>query len=262
MKGIIGAISGDIIGSRYEGYDIKTKDFELYTKNSIFTDDTIMTIAIASWLLKDTSHKTLIKELQEYGNLYPNGGYGGNFKLWLLSSNPKPYNSWGNGSAMRVSPVAWAFETLEDVEKYSKISAEVTHNHPEGIKGAQSIASAIYLGRKGKDKEFIKEYIENKYGYNLNEPLNEIRNRFGMELSCQETVPASIVAFLESENYEDTIRNAVSLGGDTDTQATIAGSIAGAYYNIPEEICDLSLNILDDKLKKVYYEFNNKYMKK
>lgn len=225
---ILGAICGDIIGSCYERLPTKRKDFQLESRSTHFTDDTVMTVAIMAWLLGDFENPT--SAMQYYGRRYPYAGYGGNFALWLSNSNPQPYNSFGNGSAMRVSPCGWIFEAEDEVMEKAKESAEVTHNHPEGIKGAQAIALAILMARKGMTKEEIKTSIETKFGYNLNQKLDDIRNFYHFDVTCQGSVPQSIIAFLESTSFEDSIRNAISLGGDADTQAAIAGSIAEAYY--------------------------------
>ena len=261
MKGILGAIAGDIIGSVYENRPIKTKDFELFSTRSIFTDDTVMTIAIANWLCEDMSSKNvLISNLQYFGNLYPNAGYGGRFIHWLMQESPQPYESWGNGSAMRVSPCAWAAESLEMAQELAKTSAVVTHNHPEGIKGALATCDAIYLARTGSSKERIKSHIEKNYGYDLSFTIDGIRPFYDFDVSCQGSVPESIVCFLEADSFEDTIRNAVSLGGDADTLAAIAGSIASAYWEIPKDISYKSNNLLDDTLLDVFIEFEEKFM--
>lgn len=259
MKGIIGAICGDIIGSTKEFHPIKTKDFELLPKNSKFTDDTVLTIAVASWLDKDKEHhrQTLVKEIQYYTNCFPHAGYGGRFRKWIKTKHPKPYKSWGNGSAMRVSPVAWIYDNLEETQLLARKSAVVTHNHPEGIKGAVATASAIYLARTGKNKKFIKKYVESVFNYDLSRSLDEIRVDYKFEVSCQKSVPESIICFLESDSYVDTIRNAVSLGGDADTMAAIGGSIASAYYDVPEELATECLQILDNKLLNAYLKFND-----
>ncbi|MGI6412315.1 MAG: ADP-ribosylglycohydrolase family protein [Syntrophomonadaceae bacterium] len=252
---MLGAIIGDIVGSIYEWNNIKTKDFPLFSPGCFFTDDTVMTLAIAEGLMNGSSADAFIQAMKKYGHMYPNAGYGGRFANWLFSADVHPYNSWGNGAAMRVSPIAWAFGTLSEVEKYAEISAAVTHNHPEGIKGAQATAAAIFLARKGETKEDIKKYIEGKYGYNLNRSLEEIRPNYRFYVSCQETVPEAIVAFLESLDFEDAIRNAISLGGDSDTLAAITGSIAEAAYGIPEEIKERAWSFLDEDLLRVYRRF-------
>ena len=263
MKGIIGAICGDIIGSTREFHPIKTKEFELIPKYSRFTDDTVLTIAIASWILKDEQlrHGTLINEIRHICNSYPRLGYGGRFNHWLNSNNPGAYNSGGNGSAMRVSPVGWIADNLEQTQLIAKRAAEVTHNAREGIKGAVTTASCIYLARTGRSKEFIKEYIEDIFHYDLSRSLDEIRPNYSFEVSCQKSVPESIICFLEADNYEDAVRNAISLGGDADTQAAIAGSIAAAYYDVPEEIYKECLEILDLPLFEIFNEFNRRFYK-
>lgn len=259
---MLGAIIGDIVGSPYEfdDYNIKTTDFPLFSKESEITDDTVMTLAVAQGLMngKKDPQKTydeITKCMQKLGNEYPYMSYGYNFQSWLCSDNPKPYNSYGNGSAMRVSSVAWFFDNLEDVEKYAEISALPTHNHPEGIKGAQAVASAIFLARSGKTKNKIKDYIIKKYSYDLSKTCDEIRPNYHHVESCQETVPQAITAFLEGNDFEEVIRFAVSLGGDSDTLTAIAGSIAEAYYPIPDNIKQIALKFLDDDLIKIYNQF-------
>ncbi len=261
MKGIIGAISGDVIGSTREHYRIKSKDFELFVDMSRFTDDTVMTLAIASWLMIDKDSKdVLISELKEFGRHYPNAGYGRMFIDWLASDDPKGYGSWANGSAMRVSPVAWVSDSLSETQKLARMSAAVTHDHPEGIKGALATADAIFLARTGSDKEEIKYHIESEYDYDLSRSLDVIRLTYDFDISCQGSVPESIICFLEADDYEDCIRNAVSLGGDADTQAAIAGSIASAYWDVPEDICDNTLERLDSNLLEVFEDFQEMYM--
>ena len=229
-----GAIIGDIVGSVYEFNNIKTKKFPFFSERSIYTDDSIMTIAVAKSLMESRDNQSsfkevLIKNMREYGRKYPHAGYGGMFAQWLISDNPVPYNSFGNGSAMRVSPCGLIAVTLQEALDLARASAEVTHNHPEGIKGAQATAAAIFLAKYGKSKDEIKEYIESNF-YMLDKSLDDIRPRYSFNETCQETVPQAIIAFLESEGYEDAIRNAISLGGDSDTLAAITGSIAWAFY--------------------------------
>ncbi len=261
MKGIIGAIAGDIVGSTREHYRIKTKDFELFPLRSTFTDDTVMTLAIAQWLCEDSSSKeVLIRNLQYFGNSYINAGYGGSFYQWLGQESPEPYGSWANGSAMRVSPCAWVAESLEESQKLAEMSAIVTHNHPEGVKGALATNDAIYLARIGASKDEIKEHIELRYGYDLSRTVDEIRPTYSFDVSCAGSVPESIVCFLDGNDFEDTIRNAVSLGGDADTQAAIAGSIASAYWDVPNEISCEALPRLDDFLLSVYLDFEEKFL--
>ena len=237
-----GAILGDIIGSPYEfDQGEKTKEFPLFSQCSTFTDDTVMTIAVAEAVLgfQEEAHGNkakLIASMKKYGNLYPAAGYGGRFGMWLFLDGKEPYNSWGNGSAMRVSSVAWLYDDIDSVRKIARVTAEVTHNHPEGIKGAEATASAIFLARTGKTKAEIKAYIEDNFGYDLRRTCDEIRPNYCHVESCQETVPEAITAFLEGESFEEVIRTAVSLGGDCDTLTCIAGSIAEGFYGVPEEL--------------------------
>ena len=258
-----GAILGDIIGSPYE-FDAgeKTKKFPLFSENSVWTDDTVMTIAVADAFLtagldapEDQLKKQLVKFLRHYGKLFPKAGYGLRFWKWLHSWRPKPYNSFGNGSAMRVSSVAWLYNDLESVRKAARISAEVTHNHPEGIKGAEATATAIFLARTGRSKDEIKSYITNEFGYDLSLTCDEIRPNYHHVQTCQETVPEAITAFLEGESFEDVIRTAVSLGGDCDTVAAIAGSIAEGFYGVPEELKNICRNRLAVELQWVLDKF-------
>lgn len=239
-----GAILGDIIGSPYE-FDMgdKTKEFPLFSKRSEFTDDTVMTIAVADVFLDsnlvmddDIIRERLIDSMHKYGKAFPNAGYGGRFGAWLFLGGREPYSSWGNGSAMRVSSVAWLFDDLGMVRHMARLSAEVTHNHPEGIKGAEATASAIFLARTGNTKETIKEYIQTHFGYDLSRTCDEIRPNYYHVESCQETVPEAITAFLEGTSFEDVIRTAVSLGGDCDTLTCIAGAIAEGFYGVPEDL--------------------------
>ncbi len=261
MKGIIGAIAGDIVGSTREHYRIKTKDFELFPLRSTFTDDTVMTLAIAQWLCEDSSSKeVLIRNLKYFGNSYINAGYGGSFYQWLGQESPEPYGSWANGSAMRVSPCAWVAESLDESQKLAEMSAIVTHNHPEGVKGALATNDAIYLARIGASKDEIKEHIELRYGYDLSRTVDEIRPTYSFDVSCAGSVPESIVCFLDGNDFEDTIRNAVSLGGDADTQAAIAGSIASAYWDVPEKIANESIRYLDDFLLNTFRNFEEKFL--
>ena len=254
---ILGAIIGDIVGSIYEFNNIKSKEFELFKANSCFTDDTVMTLAVASalrkWKKGDTIKdkdfaKAVVEAMKYFGKKYPHSGYGRKFKAWLTGRSSKPYGSFGNGSAMRVSPVAWYFDTLEEVEKFAKISAEVTHNHPEGIKGAQATAAAIFLARTGKSKSAIRGYIEAKYDYDLSRTCDEIRPEYEFDGSCLGTVPEAIAAFLDAENFEGALRNAISLGGDSDTLAAITCSIAQGMWGVPEDIEKSARERLDDFL--------------
>ena len=261
-----GAILGDIIGSPYE-FDrgSKTKDFPLFCKFSEFTDDTVMTIAVADAFLPvqpemedDVIRQRVVIKMQKYGHLYPHAGYGGRFRRWLQDRHPQPYNSWGNGSAMRVSSVGWLFGDLETVRRMARLSAEVTHNHPEGIKGAESVASAIFLARTGSTKAEIRAYIEENFRYDLSRTCDEIRPDYYHVESCQETVPEAITAFLEGESFEDVIRTAVSLGGDCDTLTCIAGSIAEAFYGVSEELKAECRKRLPENLWEVLQRFDDR----
>ena len=258
---MLGAIVGDVIGSPFEfdwyREEAHSKKFPLVSRRSYATDDSVMTLAVADALMKsmpklgdsvseDAFRKQVISSMQTLGRMYPNAGYGGRFYGWLLADNPQPYDSWGNGSAMRVSPVAWAFNTLDDVERFAEISSAVSHNHPEGIKGAQATAGAVFLARMGKSKDEIREYVVSRYGYDLSRTLDEIRPEYYHVESCQETVPEAITAFLESKDFEDAARCAVSLSGDSDTLTAITCSIAEAFYGIPDEICGMVMPKLDD----------------
>ena len=251
-----GAILGDIIGSPFE-FDRgdKTKEFDLFSKGCDFTDDSVMTIAVGEALLAVGPEATVkeieeavVTNMQDWGKRYPYAGYGGRFRHWLRESNPKPYGSYGNGSAMRVSAAGWLYDSMERTREVARATANVTHNHPEGIKGAEATASAIYMARNGFSKEEIKEYIEREFHYNLNRTLDEIRPGYHMDETCQRTVPEAIIAFLESQDFEDAIRNAVSLGGDTDTLGAITGSIAEAFYGIPAVLLAECRNRIDDGL--------------
>ena len=229
-----GAIIGDIAGSKYEWHSIKSKDFPLISEGCRFTDDTVMTVAVAKALLKAREEQRSFKEIlvetmQDFGRRFPHAGYGGKFRQWIWAKDPEPYGSFGNGSAMRVSPCGLIAVTLEEALDLAKVSAEVTHDHPEGIKGAEATAAAVFLARCGKSKEEIRDYIREHY-YPLDRTLDEIRPGYSFEVTCQKSVPEAIQAFLESESYEDAIRGAISLGGDSDTQAAIAGAIAWSYY--------------------------------
>ncbi len=259
-----GAILGDIIGSPYE-FDRgdKTKKFPLFSRHSTFTDDTVMTIAVAEAFLDAKGmtdmawiRRRLVESLHKYGRLFPDAGYGGRFGMWLFLNGTEPYGSYGNGSAMRVSVVAWLYDDLETVRKMARLSADVTHNHPEGIKGAEATASAIFLARTGSTKSQIKEYIEKNFCYDLSRTCDDIRPDYRHVESCQETVPEAITAFLEGESFEDVIRTAVSLGGDCDTLTAIAGSIAEAFYGIPENLKQECYNRLPVQLLEVLQRFD------
>lgn len=260
---MFGAILGDMIGSPYE-FDMgdKSKEFPLFSKRSTYTDDTVMTAAVAEAFLEDNLtmdeeaiRQRLIESMHKYGKLFPNAGYGGRFGMWLFLEGTEPYNSWGNGSAMRVSSVAWLFDDLGLVRLMARLSAEVTHNHPEGIKGAEATASAIFLARTGNSKDEIKTYIENHFGYDLSRTCDEIRPDYHHVESCQETVPEAITAFLEGESFEDVIRTAVSLGGDCDTLTCIAGGIAEGFYGVPEDLKQECRNRLPKELLDVLNKF-------
>ena len=262
-----GAILGDIIGSPYEfdHNNIKTKDFPLFNAHSNFTDDTVMTLAIGKGIMETKDYKnetelknTLVFNLKKLGLKYPNAGYGYMFSQWLASKNSQPYNSFGNGSAMRVSSIAWLFTDLNEVRYIARISAEITHNHPEGIKGAEATATAILMARNGHSKAEIKNYIQSEFGYNLNRTCKEIRPKYHHVESCQETVPEAITAFLEGNSFIDVIRTAVSLGGDSDTLTAIAGSIAEAFYGIPQELKTKCQNYLTPDLKEILNEFEQR----
>ncbi|MFZ4583272.1 MAG: ADP-ribosylglycohydrolase family protein [Paludibacter sp.] len=275
---MLGAIFGDIAGSVYEFNNIKTTEFDLLGSGTTFTDDSILTIAVAYWLLDGSlSKERLAFTLSYFVKKYPSpmGSYGSRFLKWAHGDISKPYNSWGNGSAMRVAPVGWAFDTLEETEKIAALTAEVTHNHPEGIKGAQATAAAIYMARSLATKAEIKQYIESKYGYNLSRTCHEIRPTYQFNESCQETVPQAIIAFLDSVDFESAIRLAVSLGGDSDTLACITGGIAEAFYgmefSLPEitesnhtKVCfsDKALKKLPNDLSKIVNEFYEKFVNK
>lgn len=254
---MIGAIAGDIIGSVFEQNPIKTTTFPLFTKTSRFTDDTVLSVAIADAILNRTDYAIALKT---YGRMYPAAGYGMSFFSWMQSDDPKPYNSWGNGSAMRVSAVGFAFDSDREVLGAAENSAAVTHNHPEGIKGAQATALAIFLARQGAAKSDIRRHIRDRFHYNLDRSLAEIRPHYTFDISCQGSVPESIIAFLESWNFEDAIRLAVSLGGDSDTMACIAGGIAQAYYgHIPGDIIVQVRRRLPEAFLDIIDQFNSTY---
>lgn len=254
---MLGALVGDIIGSTYEFYNTKRMDFDLFEKRSTFTDDSVMTLAVAKWLIEDDTHTIhyLIYCMQELGNNYPEAGYGGRFCIWLEEDNPQPYNSWGNGAGMRVSPVGLYAKTLDEALALAALTASVSHNHPEGVKGAQAIAASVFLCKQGKTKREIKEYIENTFDYNLHRTIAEIRPRYGFEESCQRSVPEAIIAFLEGNSFEEVIRLAISLGGDSDTIGAMAGSIAACMYPIPNDIVKRCDEILTYHLREIKNKF-------
>jgi type I restriction enzyme M protein len=257
---MLGAIIGDIVGSCYEWDNIKTKDFEFVTARSKFTDDTVMTCAVAKALmLSDINDEenvkiNVIEQMIDIGRKYPNAGYGGMFWKWLFGNDWAPYNSYGNGSAMRVSSAGWISNDMDVVLRVAKNTAEVTHSHPEGIKGAQATAAAILLARQKKSMKEIRDYMQNNF-YCLDFTLDQIRPTYRFKASCQETVPQAIVAFLESTGFEDAIRNAVSIGGDSDTLAAITGSIAQGYYGVSVEMREMALGKLDDGLRDIVSGF-------
>lgn len=254
---MLGAIAGDIIGSVYEWDNIKTKEFPLFGPKSFFTDDSILTIALADAILHAKDYGEVMRQ---YYHRYPEVSYGGMFQQWAENHDSgyynSPYNSWGNGSAMRTSPVGYAFHDLDEVLFRAEYYAAVTHNHPEGIKGAQATAATIFLARTGASKSEIASFVVQRFGYELSKSLDEIRPHYHFDESCQGTVPQAITAFLESTGYEDAIRNAISLGGDSDTLACITGGIAEAFYSgVPEEIGERAMGILDEGLRGVVDAF-------
>lgn len=261
---MIGAIFGDIVGSVYEFNNIKTKDFVLFDKYRFFTDDTVMTVAVADALMQmngkdevDLFKHILVKTMHRYGKKYPDAGYGGRFLGWLVEHREEPYGSYGNGSAMRVSPVAWYADSLEKTIAYATASAEVTHDHPEGIKGAVVTAGAAYLARTGASMVQIKEFVCGYYDMSFT--LDSIRPTYRFNETCQGTVPQAMQAFFESNSFEDTIRNAISIGGDSDTLAAIAGAVAEAYYGLTAKEEKKALSYLDRALKAMVNKFNKTY---
>lgn len=249
---MLGAIIGDIVGSRFEFNNYRSKDFELFTEECFVTDDSIMTIAVAKALIESKEDyldlgNQAIKWMQELGRPYPNCGFGGSFYHWIYSDNPKPYNSYGNGAAMRISPVGWVAKDIEQAKRLSKAVTEVSHNHPEGIKGAESVAVSIVLARQGKSIEEIKKYINEHY-YKIDFKLDEIRETYKFNETCQDTVPQALQAFFESNSFEDAIRNAISIGGDSDTLAAITGSVAEVYYGVPKWMKEKVFWYLDERL--------------
>lgn len=256
---MLGTIIGDIAGSIYERHNIKTKEFEFFNRRCHFTDDTVMTLAVAKAILNckgDYSglYRQTISCMQALGNKYPRAGYGRGFRMWLKSEDPQPYYSYGNGSAMRSSPCGYAAKTLEEALMLAEITAKVTHDHPEGIKGAQAVAAAVFLARNGKKIPEISEYINTDF-YQINFTIDEIRPTYSFSSSCQGSVPQALQAFFESSDFEDAVRNAISIGGDSDTIAAIAGSIAEAYYGIPDDIKRNAFKYLDNTLIEIYNAF-------
>ena len=261
---MFGAIWGDIIGSPYEfdSHNYKAKDFPLLGPRSRFTDDSVMTLAVADALMKveenaddEAVRRSLVESMQTIGRHYPDCGYGGMFYHWIFARDPRPYGSFGNGSAMRVSPAAWLYDDLETTRHMARLTAEVTHNHPEGIKGAEAVASAIFLARTAHSKAELRAYVEENFGYDLSRTCDRIRPHYHMDETCQGSVPEAIIAFLESSSFEDALRNAVSLGGDSDTIANITGGIAEGFYGLPPQaIRDLD-RFLPGNLRTILYRF-------
>lgn len=261
---MIGAIIGDIVGSRFEWHNIKTKEFELFHRRCRPTDDSVMTLAVAQAILDSEGDpaslsQNAVRHMQALGRRYPDAGYGGRFRKWLRAENPQPYNSYGNGSAMRASPCGFAAKTLEEAVAMADAVTRVTHNHPEGMKGAEAVAAAIFLARSGKSMAVIRAHIEQNY-YPLGFTLDEIRPSYTFDVSCQGSVPQALEAFFESESFEGAIRNAISIGGDSDTIAAITGGIAEAYYGVPEELRDMAISYLDDTQMEILIAFSEKYM--
>ena len=257
---MMGSVIGDIIGSKYEFHSTKQYGFELFKLGSTFTDDTVLTVATAEALMSGEPFQNVYRR---FFSSYANRGYGGSFKRWASSGGGQPYNSWGNGSAMRVSPVGWMYDEEQKVLDVAKATAEVTHNHEEGIRGAQSIAWCIWAARKGKTKDEIKAGVKSRFGYNLDRKLDDIRPGYKFEVSCQKSVPESILCFLESSDFESAIRLAVSMGGDADTMGCITGGIAEAFYGkIPEAMAREAFNRLDNRLKVVVAKFCKEYVNK
>jgi ADP-ribosylglycohydrolase len=259
---MMGAIIGDICGSIYDFDNRKTDnpdEIELKNERCFFTDDTVLTCAVADAILGDHDYN---RAIYTWANEYPDCGYGGRFAAWFRSEDAKPYNSWGNGSAMRTSPIGWAFDTLEETLAQAKLAAGVTHNHPEGVKGAQATSAAIFLARTGKTKDEMARYIETAFGYNLQRKLHDIRPHYRFDESCQGTVPEAIIAFMESRDFESSIQNAISLGGDSDTLACIAGSIAEAYYGkIPDDFMPFMTGRIPLRMGQVIVAFYRKFVK-
>jgi ADP-ribosylglycohydrolase len=252
---MLGAIVGDVIGSVYEGDNVKTPDFEpLFHPEAVPTDDTVLTCAVAEWILRGADDDLAIR-LTHWFHLFPIAGFGGTFIRWAGSSSLSPYNSWGNGSAMRASPVGWAYDSMDDVLRHARRSAEVTHDHPEGIKGAEATAAAVFLARTGTRKPEIRAFLEERFGYDLGRSLADIRPAYRFDVSCQGSVPEAIIAFLESSGFEDAVRKAVSLGGDSDTIACIAGGIAHAAYGVPAAVRAEAEARLAPEMRAILSEF-------
>ena len=253
---MLGAIAGDVLGSVHEFNPVKSKDFDLFDPNCQFTDDTVMTFAVAEACMNEESY---VDSLQTWGRKYPFAGYGSWFGRWIFSENPEPYNSFGNGSAMRVSSIGWLFDDEEMVLQKASESAQVTHNHKEGIMGAQAVALGVYLARKGSSKDQIKERLESTFGYSLGRTLEKIRPKYHLDVTCQGSVPEAIIAFLESDDFEDAIRNAILLGGDADTQACISGALAEAHYlSIPKPIKEFVIKKITPEMLEILNEFQKR----
>lgn len=253
---MIGAIAGDMIGSVYEFRNWKGEinGFPLFIEKSTFTDDTVLSVATADCIMNNLD---FTQTYQKYARIYRDRGYGGMFRRWIDTENPQPYNSFGNGSAMRISPIGFMYDTLEETLEMAKKSAEVTHNHPEGIKGAQAIASCIFLARNGKTKEEIKFFIEETFGYNLSRTVAQIKPNYYFQETCQGSVPEAITCFLESTDYENCIRLTIWLGGDCDTTACMAGGIAEAFYSVPDFIVEEVYKRLDTSLQVIVKKFKS-----
>ena len=256
---MLGALTGDIVGSIYEWHDIKTTQFPLFQDHCRFTDDSVLTVALAESILTGEEYVILMKR---YFQRYPDAGYGCNFRRWALGETSESYRSWGNGSAMRISPVGWAFDALPQVLDKAEEYSLPTHAHPEGIKGAQAVAAAVFLGRNGASRDELARYVTETFGYDLSRSLDEIRPSYSFDVSCQGTVPQALRAFLESSDFEGAIRLAVSLGGDSDTLACIAGAVAQAFYaGVPEPISSRTLAFLDEPLRRVTVEFEERFVR-
>ena len=245
------------MGSTREWNNVKSKVFKLIPPDSRLTDDSVMTLAVAKWLTGDSSHtpERLVEDMRTLGRRYPRAGYGGSFRKWLKSEEPQPYNSWGNGSAMRVSPVGLYAASLDEALVLAEVSAAVTHNHPEGIKGAKAIAASVFMAKHGASKVRIKEYVQSEFGYDLERRIDEIRPNYKFHVSCQRSCPEAIIAYLESSDFEDALRNAVSIGGDSDTIGAMTGAIAAAEYGIPWQIAKPCESLLDGYQKEILAEF-------
>ncbi len=260
---MLGALIGDIVGSVYEWRNCKSKEFPFFQPDCRMTDDSVMTAAVASALLQtDPSDEegfrnTLVSEMQRLGRMHPRAGYGARFERWLQAEEPQPYHSLGNGSGMRVSPVAWVADSMEQCQRLARISAEVTHNHPDGIAGALVVAGAVYLARMGESKETIRDYITQYYP--LDFTLDAIREDYAFDVTCAGSVPQAMEAFLEATDFEDTIRNAISIGGDSDTIAAMAGAVAAAFYGVPREIRTEALNFIDGEIRNIFDRFIERY---